>query len=431
MIIHFIGIGGIGVSGIASIYKQKGHQVQGSDAEESEITTQLKEQGILLFIGHDEGHINPNINLVVYSEAVPDDNPELKKARALGIKCLSGAEALAELSRDYFTIAVSGMHGKSTTSSMIAQILVKAGLDPTFVIGTKPGWRLGQGKYLVIEADDYKAKFLHYKPNILVLTNIEEEHMDFFSDLGHILEVFRQYAGQVKDYIVANRDDNHVVSVLEDKQLKAKSVFYSLKDHEVGDLKKILQVPGRHNVSNALAALNVARILKISDEVALGALSEYKGVWRRFECKKIVINGVEHEIVSDYAHHPTEITATLQAVRERFPGREVWLVFQPHQYQRTFYLFDDFTKALSEVRDGFGINKLIITDIYDVAGREDETIKDRINSQKLVANIGQNWAIYLPKDQLKGYLMENLPKDAVLIIMGAGDIYKLVDELSI
>jgi UDP-N-acetylmuramate--alanine ligase len=314
---------------------------------------------------------------------------------------------------------------------MIAHILVKAGLDPTFVIGTKPGWRLGQGKYLVIEADDYKAKFLCYEPNILVLTNIEEEHMDFFSDLSHILRVFSQYMGQVKDYIVANRDDNNVVSVLEGKNLKARSVFYSLKDQEAGDLKKILQVPGQHNVSNALAALNVARILKISDEVALGALSEYKGVWRRFECKKIVINGVEHEIVSDYAHHPTEIMATLQAVGERFSGREVWLVFQPHQYQRTFYLFDDFTKALSEARDGFGINKLIITDIYDVAGREDETIKDRVNSQKLVANIGQSWAIYLPKDQLKGYLMENLPKDAVLIIMGAGDVYKLADELSI
>jgi UDP-N-acetylmuramate--alanine ligase len=429
MVIHFIGIGGIGLSGIACVYQQKGHQITGSDAEESEVTLQLKEQGILVYLGHQESQVTANIDLVVYSEAVPEDNSELKRARELGIKCLSGAEALAQLSQDYFVIAVSGMHGKSTTSSMIAQVLMEAGLDPTFIIGTKPGWRVGQSQYLIIEADDFKAKFLNYHPNILVLTNIEEEHMDFFEDLGHILKVFRQYTSQVKDCIVANQDNQNVVKVLEKGDLLAKVAYYSLNDPEVEKIKEVLKAPGSHNVSNALAAFRVAQILKIGEDTTLRALAQYKCIWRRFELKKMVIAGQEHTVVSDYAHHPTEITATLQAAAERFKEKEVWLVFQPHQYQRTFYLYDNFVKVFKIAPRSFNLEKIIITDIYDVVGREQKEIKNSINSEKLVKDIDEKSVIYKPKDELREYLIKNLPQKSVLIIMGAGDIYKLIYEL--
>ncbi len=242
MKIHFIGIGGIGISGLAMIYKQKGNLVQGSDAEESEITQELQKQGVKVFIDHRKANLQssevkprrigsrtsieitavPTVlpDLVIYSEAVPPENIELVEAKRLGIRCLSGAEALGELSREYYTIAISGMHGKSTTASMLAGILIKAGLDPTFLIGTKPGWRVGNSKYLVIEADDYQAKFLNYHPDILVLTNIEEEHMDFFQNLNHIIKIFGKYINQVKDYLIANTDDANVVKVLKELRIK-------------------------------------------------------------------------------------------------------------------------------------------------------------------------------------------------------------------
>ncbi|MEK7173212.1 MAG: UDP-N-acetylmuramate--L-alanine ligase, partial [Patescibacteria group bacterium] len=365
MKIHCVGIGGIAISALANIYQQKGHRVAGSDAEASEITAELKNQGIKVFIGHQAANITKDIDLVIYSEAVPPNNSELKKARRLKIRCLSGAQALADLAKDYFLIAVSGMHGKSTTASMIAQILIKANLDPTFVIGTKPGFRLGKSRYLIIEADDYQAKFLHYHPDILVLTNIEEEHMDWFKNFSHIKKVFKQYLRQVKKFIIANKDNEGIRKVLifnfQFSIFKPKVNFYSLKDKDAEKLKKVLQVPGEHNVSNALAALNVARLLKIDDKTSFEALSQYKGVWRRFQEFSLKVENCKLKIISDYAHHPTEIAATLQALAEKYPKQKKWVVFQPHQYQRTFYLFDNFVKTLRQAQSKFGVDQLIIT----------------------------------------------------------------------
>ncbi|MDD4990126.1 MAG: UDP-N-acetylmuramate--L-alanine ligase [Candidatus Pacebacteria bacterium] len=453
MKIHFIGIGGIGISGIASIYKQKGNIVSGSDEEASEITADLKKQGIGVFIGHKKTNIGDSPgtvpDLVIYSEAVPKSNIELKEAKQLKIKCLSGAMALAELAKDYFLIAVSGMHGKSTTASMISQILIKAGLDPTFIIGTKPGWRLGKSKYLIIEADDYQAKFLNYRPNILVLTNIEEEHMDYFQNLNHIMRIFRQYVGQVKDCVVANRDDKNVVKVLENIKYKSKNlnikkpktVFYSLRDKDAIKIKKILKVPGEHNISNALAALSVAKILGIKKGVALKAPSEYRGVWRRFEESELKIKNLKFKIISDYAHHPTEIKATFQALKERYGSpsaslranplgvKRTWVVFQPHQYQRTFYLFDSFVKTFQQAKNKFGIEKIIITDIYSVKGRESENIKKKVNSQKLVKAINRDFVEYIEQRKIGDYIKKNASDDMILAIIGAGDIYKLPNNL--
>ncbi len=433
MRVHFIGIGGIGVSAIACIYKQKNWIASGSDEEQSEITDTLKEMGIKIFIDHKADNLPADTDLVVYSEAVPKTNPELQQARKLKIKCFSGAEALADLAKDYFLIAVSGMHGKSTTSSMIAQILIKAKFDPTFIIGTKPGSRLGKSKYLIIEADDYKAKFLNYFPNILVLTNIEEEHMDFYKNFSHIKEVFERYLRQVKSFIIANGDDTGIrkVLILNFKFLifKPKVNFYSLKDKEVEKLKKILKVPGEHNISNALAALNVAKTLGIKDEISFKALADFKGIWRRFEESNLKIENCKLKIISDYAHHPTEIQATFQALKEKYDKKRICVVFQPHQYQRTFYLFNDFVKTFKKAKDNFGIEKIIITDIYSVKGRESQAIKKKTSSQKLVKEINRKEVEYIEQGKVGDYIKKNIKEVDVLTIMGAGDIYKLPEEL--
>jgi len=459
--VYFIGIGGIGVSALAKYYLAKSYKVSGSDLVSSEITKTLKKTGAKIFIGpHKSHHLTPGIELVIYSPAVPKDNPELKKARELKIKCQSYPEALGELTKQHFTIAVSGTHGKSTTCAMIGLILTKAGFDPTVIVGTKlkefgeSNCRVGKSRYLVIEADEWQASFLKYFPKIIVLTNIEAEHLDYYKNLGHILKTYREYINRLpKDYnppttsshslrerapgiLVANKDDKNILQLTRNK--KQKTVFFSLKQKNVKRLKKILKIPGEHNISNALAALAVAWILKIPDKISFKALSQYKGAWRRFETKQLTIDNKQLTVISDYGHHPTEIRVTLKAAREKYPQKEIWCVFQPHQYQRTFYLFNDFVKAFKVAP----INRLVITDIYDVAGREEKKIKERINSKKLVEKIKKPWAVYLPKDYnppttsshsrsewapIIRYLKKNLQGGEVIIIMGAGDIYQLAN----
>jgi len=433
MKVHFIGIGGIGLSGLAHIYLEKGEQVQGSDLVESEITKGLQKRGANVWLGHSADKISSDIDLLVYSEAVSEDNMELVRAKELGVKCLSGAQAIAEFSQAYYLIAVSGMHGKTTTASMLAHILVEAGLDPTYIIGAKNGWRLGQGKYLIIEADDYKAKFLHYSPDVLVLTNIEEEHLDYFKGLEHIMRVFGQYINQVKQTIVYNGDDEKISNLKSQiLNLNLKSQIFSLKKQaeEAGRLQKILQVPGKHNISNALAALEAAKYLGVGEAQGREALENFRGVWRRLEEKEFKIKNLKFKIINDYAHHPTEIKAVFEAVKEKYPNKRVWAVFQPHQYQRTFKLFDKFVKVLSK----HPFDKLIITDIYDVAGRENQEAKVKVSAQKLVKQCfemrSQNIE-YVGKAGLADYLKKSAGTGEwqALLIMTAGDIYKLVDQI--
>jgi len=437
MKIHFIGIGGIGVSALAKYYLEKGCQVSGSDLVSSEITKALKKLGAKIFIGrHKIKNLPEDADLVIYSPAVSKDNPELKEAKKLKIKCLSYPEALGDLTKKYFTIAVSGTHGKSTTAAMIGLLLKKAGFDPTVIVGTKlkefknSNCRVGESKYLVIEADEWQASFLNYWPKIIVLTNIEKEHLDYYKNLNNILKTYKEYIRHLpkNGVLIANGDDENIKRITNYELGIKNKKYYSLKSKEVRKIKKILKVPGEYNVSNALAALAVARVLKISDKISFKALSEYRGSWRRFEIKKFKIPDSRFKIlvISDYAHHPTEIKVTLKAAREKFPRKKIWCVFQPHQYQRTFYLFKDFVKAFSKAP----IDKLIITDIYDVAGREKGKIKEQISSEKLVEAIDKPWAIYLPKEEIVRYLKKNLKGREVVIIMGAGDIYKLVDSFT-
>ena len=445
MKIHFIGIGGIGVSALAKYYLEKGHKVSGSDLVSSEITEALKKLGAEICIGsHTSRTVLNGIDLVVYSPAVPKDNPELKKAFNLQVssyklRVLSYPEALGELTKKYFTIAISGTHGKSTTTAMIGLLLEKAGFNPTVIIGTKlrefngSNCKVGKSKYLVIEADEHMASFLNYWPKIIVINNIDRDHLDYYKNLNNIIRAFGKFVEHLpkNGILVVNGDDKNSLKLKaksEKQQFKIKN--YSLGQPEIKKLKKILKVPGEHNISNALAALTVARALKIPDKISFKALSEYKGSWRRFEIKYTKLHKSEHKsaritIISDYAHHPTEIKATLKAAREKYPGKKIWCIFQPHQYQRTFYLFDNFVRVFQEANEKNWINQLVITDIYDVAGRENKTIKEKINSKKLIKEIDGN-GIYLPKQKIIGYLKKNLKGEGIVIIMGAGDIYKLI-----
>ncbi|HPO68435.1 MAG TPA: UDP-N-acetylmuramate--L-alanine ligase [Candidatus Pacearchaeota archaeon] len=437
--IHFIGIGGIGVSALAQYYLSLGFKVSGSDLNSSEITELLKKKGAEIFIGpHFEKNIKEPIDMVIYSPAVKKNNPELKKAKEIQrrnshLKILSYPQALGELTKKYFTIAISGTHGKSTTTAMTSLILEKAGFDPTVIIGTKlkefdnSNFRLGKSKYLIIEADEWQASFLNYWPQIIVITNIEKEHLDYYKNLKQILETYKKYIKHLpkNGFLIINKDDKNIkkiISEFKDYIFFIKEV--SIKDKEAEKIEEILKVPGKHNVFNALCALSVARILNISDEISFKALSKYKGAWRRFEEKKIKINKKNINVIFDYAHHPTEINATLKATREKFKNKRIVCIFQPHQYQRTYYLFNDFVKVFKEAK----IDKIIITDIYDVAGREKINIKEKINSEKLVKKINKKTVIYLPKNKILNYLEKNLNKNDILIIMGAGDIYQFFNK---
>jgi len=433
--IHFIGIGGIGVSALAKYYLEKGHKISGSDLVSSEITQALKKLGAKIFIGH---HVARNvlapIDLVIYSPAVLLDNPEIIAAKKLGIRCLSYPQALGDLTKKYFTIAVAGSHGKSTVVAMIGILLMRAKLDPTVIVGTKvkefaphqkngegSNCRVGKGKYLVIEADEHFASFLNYWPKIIVLTTLEPDHFDYYKNFKNYILAFKKFVSRLPQngILVVNKDDRKTYNTF---STTAENVlWYSLKQKGARKLKKIMKIPGEFNVSNALAALTVARILKVPDKISFKALSEYRGSWRRFDIKKVKINNKKLIIINDYGHHPTQIKVTLKAVREKFPKRKIWCIFQPHQYQRTYYLWTDFVKVFKEAP----VNRLIITDIYDVAGREDPKIKKKVSSEKLVKAINKN-AEYIPSiKKAANYFKKNLKGREVVIVMGAGDIYQL------
>jgi len=459
--VYFIGIGGIGISALAQYYLKKGAEVFGSDLVSSEITEMLEKKGAKIFITSKDKsqkskpqvktqNLIKNSNLVIYSKAVPHSHPELRLARKLKKKCLSYPEALGELTKKYFTIAVCGTHGKSTTCAMIALILIKAGLNPTVILGTKlkefgdSNFRMGgkpklptthysllTDKVLLIEADEHFGSFLNYWPKIIVLTNIEKEHLDYYRNFKNYLRAFKKFIEHLSEggWLILNKDDKNIKKLkIKNEKLKIKK--FTLKQKEARKLRKILKVPGKHNVYNALAALTCTRVLGIQDKISFEALSKYKGSWRRMEEKRITINRLSFILVSDYGHHPTEIKATISALQEKYPRKKIWLVFQPHQYQRTYYLFKDFVKVLKDLK----VQKILIPPIFDVPGRENEEIQKKVSSERLVKAINQQLekpkAFFIPDFQkIKSFIKANF-EDDILVIMGAGDIYKLAQEFS-
>ena len=440
MRIHFIGIGGIGVSALAKYYLKKGWEVSGCDLAQSEITDQLQEMGAGIRIGRPEENCVPvDTERIVYSPAVSKESLNAEN-RKLKVPALSYPETLGELTKTHYTIAVSGTHGKSTTTSMIGLLLVKAGFDPTIIVGTKlkelgdSNCRVGKGKYLVIEADEHFASFLNYWPTIIVLTTVEADHLDYYKNLENIVETFKKYVGHLPEdgWLVANKDDENI-SEIRNVADSSQTMLFSLKQREAEEMQKLMKIPGQHNVSNALAALSVARILKVPDVISMKSLGEYKGSWRRFEVFDVKIENCKLKIVSDYGHHPTEVKVTVEAAKQKWPDKPMWLVFQPHQYQRTYLLWDDFVKVLSNLP----VQKLILTDIYDVAGREDKELKDKVSSEKLVRAI-LNTKYQIPNtiihistpNEVEKYLRKNIQGGEIVMVMGAGDIYNLTLSLT-
>ncbi|HZD40224.1 MAG TPA: UDP-N-acetylmuramate--L-alanine ligase, partial [Terriglobales bacterium] len=379
--VHFVGIGGIGMSGIAEVLLNSGYVVSGSDLQESDVIERLRKLGAQIFVGHQEQNLAVNPSVVVISTAVKYSNPEVTAARRRQIPVIPRAEMLAELMRMKYSIAVAGAHGKTTTTSMIAAVLSAAGLDPTMVIGGRlrmlgSNAKMGQGEILVAEADESDGSFLLLSPTVAVVTNIDREHMDFHQTMERLTESFLTFINKVPFYglAVLCLDSPHVRALL--PKVKKRFATYGLSseaEFSAGELvahpgavefsalhdgKRLgrvrLQLPGRHSASNALAALAVAHEFEVPFERAAGALEGFNGIHRRFEIKGEV-GGIL--IIDDYGHHPAEIRATIGAVRESWK-RPLTVVFQPHRYTRTQDLFDEFLTAFE------GADRLILTEIY-------------------------------------------------------------------
>ncbi len=454
---HLIGIGGIGVSAIARILLKKGIQVSGSDLERSKVTNNLKKLGIKVFCGqHRPENIERDINLVVHTVAASKDNPELIQAKEFKIPTLTFPQILGELTKDKFTIAVSGTHGKTTTTSLASLVLEKGGFDPTVVIGSnleafKGNARVGKSKYFVIEADEYRKAFLNYSPNIVVLTSLEYEHPDCYKNLKAVKKAFSDFLKKLpaKGMVIACFDDANVRDLIEKSkaypersrgvisygfsedvtfrignviQKRRGTTFQITKNNElIGEFK--LVIPGIHNVLNATAAIALALELGISIGAIKRTLTGFKGAWRRFE-KKGEVKGVT--IIDDYAHHPTEVQATLAAARKLFGDKKIICVFQPHHYQRIKALIWDFVKSFSNA------DEIVICDIYSVAGREDKLTQREVSSKMLVeeiAKLGKDVKYIGELDEVVKYLAKHTKKEDVVITMGAGDVTEVGDKL--
>ena len=444
--IHFVGIGGIGMSGIAELLLHLGYKVSGSDLKLSHITKRLEKLGGIIFKGHSKEHI-PEASVVVTSSAIADENPEVIRAKELSIPIIPRAEMLAELMRIKYSIAVSGAHGKTSTTSMISQILNTAGLDPTVIIGgllkgLDTNALHGKGEYIVAEADESDGSFLKYAPAIAAVTNIDLEHLDYYKDIEDIKNKFVQFINSVPFYGLAILclDNEHIQDIIPrikvryttfgmtaQSDLQAKEITFSgnksgfkVYHHEkyLGEIH--LNIAGKHNISNSLAGIATRLELNIPFETIKTALEKIEGVKRRLEIKgekKGII------VMDDYGHHPTEILATLTAVRESYKDRRLIVVFQPHRYTRTQGLFDEFTRSF------YQSDILIVLPIYAASEKEIQGV----NSEHLCAGIrehGHKDVSYAPDfTQALSMITHKAKKGDMVLTLGAGDIYTLGEKL--
>ena len=443
--VHFVGIGGSGMSGIAEVMLSLGYAVQGSDLKPNKQTKRLENQGATVFISHASDNIQ-DADAVVVSSAVDEANPEVAAAREQLMPVVSRAEMLAELMRFRYSIAVAGTHGKTTTTSLIASVLAEGGLDPTFVIGGRlksanANARLGQGDYLVAEADESDASFVHLKPMLAVVTNIDADHMSTYDgDIEKLKSGFIKFLRNLPFYglAVVCIDDPGVNDVIadigrsvtsygtnEDADFRAINIIFDAATTEFDVVRKSsedilhikLQLPGMHNVRNALAAIAVANELQISNAAVAKSLEEFEGIDRRFQCMgNIKTAAGTIMLVDDYGHHPTEIAATLSAARSGWPDKRVVLVFQPHRYSRTRDLMDDFATVLSDA------DVLVLLNVY-AAGEEPITGADGQAMARAVRARGSVEPVFIESlDALQPVLLDLLEDDDLLLTMGAGDI---------
>ncbi len=445
--IHFVGIGGIGMSGIAELLLNLGYQVSGTDLRPSGITRHLEELGGTVHIGHTAEAIG-EADVLVTSSAITPDNPEISAAIEKHIPVIQRAEMLAELMRlKKFGIAVAGSHGKTSTTSLLSWILFNANLDPTVVVGGKVdslggNAKLGEGEFLVAEADESDGSFLKLSPVIEIVTNIDLEHLDYYRDIDHIKDVFLQFIDKIPFYgaVILCLDDPNISDLL--PKIKKRIITYGLseqadihatqitskrceteylvhfRDEELGRIQ--LNIPGIHTVYNSLAALAVAIELEIDFDIIAKSLATFGGVQRRLQIK-----GEENDVlvIDDYGHHPTEIRATLQAVRDGWPDRRLVVVFQPHRYSRTKALFHEFKTAFHRA------DVLLLTDIYAAS---EQPIKD-INSERLLEAVkkhGQRLAYHLAGDKnLPERVLPFIEKGDLVLSLGAGNIVRTGEQL--
>lgn len=451
--IHFVGIGGAGMSGIAEVLVNQGYHVSGSDLYETPTTQRLQQMGATIWHDHHSSYVD-HADVLVYSSAVLPHNPELLAARARKIPVIPRAVMLGELMRFRHGIAVAGTHGKTTTTSLISHILGQAGLDPTFVVGGRINGmgmnaRLGTGQFIVAEADESDASFLYLKPMHAVVTNIDNDHMEaYHDDFNRLSESFLHFLHQLPFYglAVLCMDDPVVAGLVPKLNCRVLTYgFHPTADVNVTHMEKLtlgtqftvqrfkknplkveLQLPGRHNVANACAAIGLATDLGISDQHIQGALASFKGVARRFQIfgEFTLSNQRKIIFIDDYGHHPTEIEATVAAVKMQWPNRRLMMVFQPHRYSRTTRLMSQFASVLSS------IDHLVILDIYSAG----EPSIPEVNSERLcneVKRLGKNSPIYV-KDEATcfKYLEEQLQDGDVLVTQGAGSIGQMAQRWS-
>jgi UDP-N-acetylmuramate--alanine ligase len=450
--VHFVGIGGVGMSGIAVVLKNLGYEVDGSDLKESETTRRLREQGITVHIGHSPEHIR-NAHVVVISSAVSPDNPEVTAARELSIPVIPRAEMLAELARLKYGILVAGAHGKTTTTSLIASILGEGKFDPTVVIGGKlkgigSNARLGEGDFLVAEADESDGSFLKLSPTIAVVTNIDREHMDFFKSIDDIKEAFISFMNKVPFYglCILCGDDEYTRQLIprverrfitygisEGLDLAAGNIrtegFQSVFDVDLnGKPLGTFEAPliGVHNVRNCLASIAVANELGMDMEEIRGALRNFSGVHRRFELKGTV-SGIN--VIDDYGHHPAEINATLKAAKEAMArgrkngdaGGRLFVLFQPHRYSRTRDLLNDFFEAFTDA------DRIVLMDIYPAGEKPLPGIHAR-TLLKGIRDARKEIEYIEDRGEILKYLGAELKQGDTLLTLGAGDVWKCGEE---
>ena len=448
--IHFVGIGGIGMSGIAEVLANLGYEVTGSDVKESETTKRLQAMGIRIFIGHRPENIG-NAHVVVVSSAVSFDNPEVLAARAGTISVIPRAEMLAELARLKYSILIAGAHGKTTTTSLISTVLGHGGFDPTIIIGGKlkgigSNARLGRGEFLVAEADESDGSFLKLSPTIAVVTNIDREHMDFFKDMKSLKEAFLAFINKIPFYGAAFVcDENEYVRELI-PSIHRRFLTYGMSEKSdiyASNIRKgfmtttfdvtfnhahvaafTLPIPGGHNVLNSLACIGVALELKMHPAAIGEALSSFSGIQRRFEFKGEA-RGIK--VYDDYGHHPTEVRATLAAAKENMQhlqnaGR-LFVVFQPHRYTRTADLMDEFACSF------LGVDALVLLDIYPASEKPIPGITSELLSEKMKQKGQKNISCFSNREAAMEHLAAQLKNGDVLLTLGAGDVWKIGESM--
>lgn len=451
--IHFVGIGGIGMSAVAKWFHLQDKTVSGSDLHMSEVTDELKKMGIVVSSGHAKSNVSEDVDLVVYSPAVPPENVERDEARDSDIRQLSYPELLGEMSKAYSTIAVTGTHGKSTTTAMLGSMLAEAGYDPTVIVGSKVegfehgNLRMGDGRFLVLEACEYRAHMLEIEPEMIVLTNIHADHLDYYRNIDDIRDAFQSFVDKLeaKGLLIYNAEDEQS-NLLETTRgvsfgftkdadyvssersfQDGEQVFTFTRTHDgreevMGEVE--MSLPGEYNAYNASAALAAAVELGVPFHSCQATLRHFKALWRRFER---VGEWKGADVYSDYGHHPDEVLATIEATKELFPKRRVVLCFQPHQHARTKKLFKQFVEALGQAD-----HNIIIPEIYTVSGRTESTEVSSKHIVEAMKETGFSPEVRFAKDldKAEAQLREMVKADDVVIFQGAGDIDDLARKLA-